>query len=84
MTQTERRGISASQKQELWERWKRGQSMNDIARALAKQRGSVHFVLSTQCGGSFPTLPRYLAECLPAQPVDATLYLKPITWRKCR
>ena len=50
MTQTERRGISASQKQELWERWKRGQSMNDIARALAKQRGSIHFVLSTNGG----------------------------------
>jgi IS30 family transposase len=50
MTQTERRGISASQKQELWERWKRGQSMNDIARALAKQRGSIHFVLSSNGG----------------------------------
>ncbi len=50
MTQTERRGISASQKQELWERWKRGQSMNDIARALAKKRGSIHFVLSTNGG----------------------------------
>ena len=50
MTQTERRGISASQKQELWERWKRGQSMNDIARALAKKRGSIHFVLSSNGG----------------------------------
>ena len=57
MTQTERRGISASQKQELWERWKRGQSMNDIARALAKQRGSIHFVLSTN-GGIQPSARR--------------------------
>jgi hypothetical protein len=41
MTQIERRGISASQKQELWKRWERGQSMNDIARALAKHRASI-------------------------------------------
>jgi hypothetical protein len=40
MTQTKERGLSASQKKALWERWKRGQSLNDIARALAKHRGS--------------------------------------------
>jgi IS30 family transposase len=45
-----RRGLSASQKKELWERWKRGQSLNDIARALAKQRGSIHSVLSVSGG----------------------------------
>ena len=49
MTQMRRRGLSASQKRELWERWKRGQSLNDIARALAKNRGSIHFVLA--CNG---------------------------------
>ncbi len=42
-----RLGLSASQKRELWERWKRGQSLNDIARALAKHRGSIHSVLSS-------------------------------------
>jgi len=57
MTQAERRGISASQKQELWERWKRGQSMNDIARALAKHRASIHFVLSSN-GGIQPSARR--------------------------
>jgi IS30 family transposase len=50
MTQTKERGLSASQKKELWERWKRGQSLNDIARALAKHRGSIHFVLSSSGG----------------------------------
>jgi len=50
MTRTIGRGLSASQKKELWERWKRGQSSNDIARALAKHRGSVHFVLSSSGG----------------------------------
>jgi len=50
MAQLGRRGFSASQKRELWERWKRGQSLNDIARALAKQRGSIHSVLSVSGG----------------------------------
>jgi hypothetical protein len=37
MAQMGRRGLSASQKRELWERWKRGQSLNNIARALARR-----------------------------------------------
>jgi hypothetical protein len=56
MTQTRRRGLSASQKQELWARWKRGQSRNDIARSLAEEmvevqigRGHVH--------GALPLIP---------------------------
>ncbi len=52
-----RPGLSASQKKELWERWKRGQSLNDIARALAKQRGSIHHVL-TSSGGIEPSTRR--------------------------
>ena len=52
-----RPGLSASQKQELWERWKRGQSSSDIARALAKQRGSIHSVLSSN-GGIAPSIRR--------------------------
>ena len=50
MARTGRGGLSASQKTELWERWKRGQSLNDIARALAKHRGSIHFVLASSGG----------------------------------
>ena len=50
MTQNRRRGLSASEKKELWDRWKRGQSSNDIARALAKHRGSIRFVLSSSGG----------------------------------
>jgi IS30 family transposase len=50
MADTGRRGLSASQKQELWERWKRGESLNGIARALAKHRGSIHFVLASNGG----------------------------------
>jgi len=52
-----RSGFSASQKRDLWERWKRGQSLNDIARALAKRRGSIHHVLSSS-GGIEPSTRR--------------------------
>ena len=55
MTIRRRPGLSAPQKQELWERWKRGQSMNEIAHAFGKERGSIHSVLSVSrwfhCGG---------------------------------
>ena len=50
MKQNRRPGLSASQKRDLWERWKHGQSLNDIARALGKHRGSIHFVLSSSGG----------------------------------
>jgi IS30 family transposase len=55
MAQMGRRGFSASQKRELWERWRHGQSLNDIARALAKQRGSIHSVLSVSGGIAPPS-----------------------------
>ncbi len=50
MTHLGRRGLSAAQKRELWERWKRGQSASDIARVFAKQRGSIHSVLAVSGG----------------------------------
>jgi len=50
MAEMGRRGLSGSQKKELWERWKRGRPASDIARAFAKQRGSIHSVLSVSGG----------------------------------
>ena len=50
MARRRRPGLSATQKQELWERWKRGQSMNEIARAFGKERGSIHSVLRSTGG----------------------------------
>ncbi len=50
MVRTRGPGLSASQKKELWKRWKRGQSMNDIARVFARQRGSIHWILSSTGG----------------------------------
>ena len=56
MTIRRRPGLSAPQKQELWERWKSGQSMNEIARAFGKERGSIHSVLRST--GGFKPSPR--------------------------
>ncbi len=57
MTIRRRPGLSAPQKQELWERWKSGQSMNEIARAFGKERGSIHSVLRST-GGFKPSTRR--------------------------
>lgn len=45
--------MSAQQKKELWNRWKDGQSLSEIGRALGKHAGSIHGVLSAN-GGIFP------------------------------
>lgn len=50
-TQHARRwGLSAAEKRELWERWRRGQWTNEIARALGKLRGSIYKVLASSGG----------------------------------
>ena len=48
-----RPGLSAAQKAELWQRWKQGQSLSEIGRALGKHAGSIHGVLSSN-GGFIP------------------------------
>ncbi len=89
-----RPGLSASQKKQLWERWKRGQSMNDIARALAKHRGSIHFVLTSN-GGIQPSprrrsrltlshsereeISRGLAECQSMRKIASSIQRAPST-----
>lgn len=57
MAQMGRPGLSASQKAELWQRWKSGQSLSDIGRALGKHAGSVHGVISSN-GGIVPAARR--------------------------
>jgi len=42
--------MSAQQKKELWSRWRQAQSLSEIGRALGKQPGSVHGVLSSNGG----------------------------------
>jgi transposase, IS30 family len=57
MAQMGRPGLSASQKAELWQRWRDGQSLSEIARELGKNAGSIHGVLSSS-GGIVPTTRR--------------------------
>lgn len=57
MAQMGRPGLSAAQKAELWQRWKSGQSLSDIGRALGKHAGSIHCVVSSN-GGLIPAVRR--------------------------
>ena len=48
-----REGFSAAQKRELWARWKRGESLTAVARALGKRTSSIHVHLA-RTGGVCP------------------------------
>jgi hypothetical protein len=53
VAQVGRPGFSLQQKRALWDRWKKGESIYDIARALGKSPSSVHWVFRS-CGGIPP------------------------------
>lgn len=55
-----RRGLSMAQQGEMWARWKAGESMSDIGRALGKHAGSIFTFLAVQGGIARP--PRRRAE----------------------
>ena len=55
MARTGRPGLSLHQKKELWQRWKDGQSLSDIGRALGKHAASVFGVLLAK-GGIAPRM----------------------------
>jgi transposase, IS30 family len=57
MGQMGRPGLSAAQKADLWQRWKQGQSLSEIGRALGKHAGSIHGVVSSN-GGFTPAVRR--------------------------
>ena len=48
-----RPGLSAAHKADLWQRWKQGQSLSELGRALGKRAGSIHGVVSSN-GGFIP------------------------------
>ena len=45
-----RRGFTAAEKAELWDRWQRGESLNGIGRAFGKPSSSIYFQLSPHGG----------------------------------
>jgi len=46
----ERRGFTTAEKAELWERWKRGESLKSIGRAFDKPSSSIHFQIAPYGG----------------------------------
>jgi IS30 family transposase len=63
MAQRGRPGLTAEQKQQLWSRWKAGESLSEIGRALGKQPGSIHGVVACN-GGYVPAARRRSARVL--------------------
>ena len=63
MAQRGRPGLSAEQKRELWRRWKAGESLSEIGRALGRQAGSIHGVVEAN-GGYVPASRRRSARVL--------------------
>lgn len=63
MARMGRPGLSPAQKAELWERWKSGQSLSDIGRALGEHAGSIHGVVSAN-GGYIPAIRRRSSRSL--------------------
>jgi hypothetical protein len=56
MARTGRPGLSHEQKAELWQRWKAGETLCDIGRALGKHAASVFGVVAAK--GGFAPAPR--------------------------
>src|SRR5580692_7596877 len=57
MVQTRRWKLSAAQRADMWNRWKAGQSLNAIGRALGKDKQVVYFLLARH-GGIIPRVRR--------------------------
>ena len=57
MTRRIRVKLSASQRVDMWSRWKAGQSLHEIGRAFGKDRVSIQFMLA-QRGGIAPAARR--------------------------
>jgi IS30 family transposase len=57
MVQTRRWKLSAAQRADMWNRWKAGQSLNAIGRALGKDKQVIHFLLARR-GGIAPPVRR--------------------------
>src|SRR6478735_3260119 len=73
-----RPGLSWQQKQELWARWKAGQSLSDIGRSLGKHAGSIFGVLHSR-GGIAPRARTRSARSLSMRLIAAQLGRAPST-----
>jgi IS30 family transposase len=60
MTQGKRAGLCATQKSDIWSRWKAGQSLHEIGRAFGKGHSSIRFLVSHHGGIVTPARRRSL------------------------
>ena len=70
MARLGRPGLSDAQRQELWERWKAGDSISDIGRALFKHPGAVHGVLPLDGGIYSPARKRAASALTTHEPTQ--------------
>jgi transposase, IS30 family len=57
MTQGKRFGLSALQKNDMWRRWRAGESLHEIGRAFGKEHSSIRWLVS-RYGGFVPAVRR--------------------------
>jgi transposase-like protein len=50
-----RRVYSSAERKELWERWTRGESVSDIARAIDRAPGTIHCTIRERGGVVHPS-----------------------------
>jgi DNA-binding CsgD family transcriptional regulator len=50
MERTFHKGFTAAEKTELWDRWKRGESLKAIGRAFGKESSSIYFLVAPHGG----------------------------------
>jgi hypothetical protein len=65
MTPGKRFGLSAAQKDDMWCRWKAGQSLHEIGRAFGKEHSSIRCLVSRN-GGFVPAVRRRSLRVLTA------------------
>ena len=70
MVQTRRWKLSAEQRSDLWKRWKAGESLNAIGRALGKEHHVIHFLLARHGGIAPPVRRRSLRALTLAERED--------------
>ena len=70
MTQVRGVGLSATQKADLWSRWKAGQSLHEIGRAFGKEHAVIHFLLARHGGIAPPARRRSLRTLTLAERED--------------
>src|SRR5580698_5001991 len=72
MAQKRRWKLSAEQRSDLWKRWKTGESLHAIGRALGKEHHVIHFLLARHGGIAAPVRRRGLRALTLAEREDTS------------